>query len=152
MNSFWMYMTNKDASALPNCKKKKLFQRVKKEFNGVAKSSPAPLVYIEKLPACPADLLKEFPGVYHAVFKALDEKPTRCPIDLNDVRLLDASYRCRGLGGEAPVGEKTSCSTELAPFDHLASMSGIEKLGAIMVQGLQQMQMMQMRSMGCVIK
>lgn len=107
-------------------------------FKKAAAAMPDPPTYLAVLPASPAQLLSDAPMLYKMAYGAEDDGPSRCLINANKLRELDATVRCRG--GAAPMRRMTS-------FAGAQSSGGLEQIGSMFMQGMQQMQQQNMQMM-----
>ena len=69
-------------------------ERLKRQFATLRNGAPDPIVFIEKLPASPAQLQRDHLVLY-ASFYSMDSTPMPAAIDLVDLETLDESYTCR---------------------------------------------------------
>ena len=145
LTSLWLWLSNPNAMNLTNDQKRAEFRRVKSEFNRVAKISGDPFCYISKLPDSPEELSQDYPVVFASVFNrnCPQRRPARCPLDLGELRALNATFRCRGLGAE---GAKPATVTDLVPAG--TEQPAIACVTQFMMQAMQQMQSMHMQSLG----
>ena len=157
MTSLWMLVSFPNAVRFSFSQKQSWHARVKKEFLELATQAPAPSSNLMKLPGTPAELLKDYPALYRGAFaEGGDAAPTACPIDMLALREMDASFRCRGSGGDTKqnaASKDFSCGTlsrsgTTTRFDDGSSLGyKLEDFGSMIGQQLQQMQQMQCMAM-----
>jgi hypothetical protein len=77
------------------------FKQVKLHFNQYRLKAPEPPVWVERLPAKPVELLRDFPLLYRTAFPC-EASPTLPGVSVEMIGGFDMSYSCRG-GLKTPV-------------------------------------------------
>ena len=122
------------------------FKQVKLHFNQYRMRASDPPVWVERLPAKPVELLRDFPLVYRTAFPT-DASPVPPGISIELIAGFDMSYSCRG-GLRTPVtfGSGAGPSSAAASTSSGSGMD-LERLLMGFVQGMQQSQQQMMQSM-----
>ena len=146
INSIWLYLTDPSADLLTANVKQQWYRTTKEKFNRMAKGVDQPTQYLLTLPPSPNALFEERPELFGECYgcRGGQREPSSCPLDMTRLQRLDASYRCRGLGREAPLpgelGNASGVAVAAAPVQE-ATPSLQSMMGAFMA--------MQMQMMGC---
>ena len=122
------------------------FKQVKLHFNQYRMRACDPPVWVERLPAKPVELLRDFPLVYRTAFPT-DASPVPPMVSVELIGGFDMSYSCRG-GLKTPVSFGSGASSSSAVVSS-SSGSGmdIERLLMGFMQGMQQSQQQMMQNM-----
>jgi hypothetical protein len=122
------------------------FKQVKQHFNQYRLRAPDPPVWVERLPAKPVELLRDFPLVYRTAFPG-EASPAPPAVSVELIGGFDMSYSCRGgLKTAVTFGSGASSSSAVAISSSGSGMD-IERLLMGFMQGMQQSQQQMMQNM-----
>jgi hypothetical protein len=121
-------------------------KQVKLSFNQYRMRAPDPPVWVERLPAKPVELLRDFPLVYRTAFPG-EGSPAEPGVNVELIGGFDMSYSCRG-GLRTPVtfGSGAGPSSAGASSSSGSGMD-LERLLMGFMQGMQQSQQQMMQGM-----
>ena len=124
--------------------KSEIMAHVKHQFRSASRRAGTSQEHILKLPACFAELQREWPQV--AASACAGQEPCQCPIDVRLFHSVGQSFRCRGGVNAAPVptlslsgGAGNAGINDNKVFDHM------QKFAIAMVQSMSKMQEQQNR-------
>jgi hypothetical protein len=121
------------------------FKQVKLSFNQYRLRASDPPVWVDRLPATPLELLRDFPLVYRLSFPT-DATPVPPGVSADLISGFDMSYSCRG-GLKTPVTFGSGASSSSAVVSSAAgSGMDIERLLMTFMQGMQQSQQHMMQN------
>ena len=141
---------SKDLSKISHAGKIVYFKTFKQDFKRMARDAPHPRVYLDKLPADPAELKAADLELWVNVYG--EEEPVSvCQHLLQDVLSFDTTYRCRGgVGAEftrhGPL-QMNAASTE-SSLTASSSTSSMERVATALIDGMGALAEQQRQIMG----
>jgi hypothetical protein len=99
------------------------------------RTSGGPASYLDAYPGCPAELAGPAPDLLASYGS---DSPVACPIE-SEVVSFDMRFSCRG-GGASLADAAPRNTFQMEPFSGGSLNGGFEQMGALMMQGFQQMQ------------
>ena len=138
LTSVWLTITVKDVSSWSPEQMQETKKHVSKEFHRIAIHEGDPAFFMRELPPSPQLLLAQAPIMYNRVF-ARGEPAVPCPLDLNRLRTLDDSFRCRGRG-PAPSQHSSILASQAQPQGDVFTGQSMVQFGQMMLGGMREIQ------------
>jgi hypothetical protein len=130
-------------------------KHAKKVFDNLRRHAPDPQVWMQKLPDDPLEYLRDYPNMYHVVFRC-GIKPCQPPFDIMGAQALNQSFGCRGGPGRSFSMTAAAPSTGPRPLELQLSprrgeASALERVASNMMAQMQHMAQAQNRLIELVL-